>query len=139
MVLVQILIIALSSWVIIGSDSIWESLWPDPFWKCQVAELEKCAKKDLWHLKSVEWELMKGRIALSVAVSSAKDKAECLGTECEPYMAKAKEEAVLKLRQWKAQELRARAMYQSTLERLKKAKLMSDQQGHQGLRDAIVE
>ena len=139
MILVQILMIALSSWMIVGSDAIWESLWPDPFWKRQIAELEKCAKKDLWHLKSVEWELMKGRIALSVAVSSAKDKAECLGTNCEPYMVQAREEALLKLRQWKAQELRARAVYQNTLERLNQAKSMSLQQGRQRLGDAVIE
>lgn len=118
----QVALIGFFAWIVVGGDMIWESLWPHKFWKKQVAELEACAKKDLWHLKSVEWELTKGRIELTVAVSAAEDKGQCLGVDCRSFVAKAKEEASLQLHKLIAQESKARLAYGETLKRLDHAK-----------------
>ncbi len=118
----QLFVIGLSTCVIFGGNSLWESLWPQRFWKQQVAELEKCAKKDHWYLKSVEWNLMRGRMELSIAVSAAEDKGECFGVDCQPFIGRAKEESVLRLRKLIGEEAKAKTAYQETLKRLEEAK-----------------
>ncbi len=119
---VQILIIGISAWIITCGDSLWETLWPKKFWKQKVSELEISAKNHLWNLKSVEWEVMKGRIALSISVSEAEDKADCLGVNCDVFVKQAKEEAFVSLQHLMQEEQKLRLAYQDALKLLMQAK-----------------
>lgn len=118
----QLMIVGFSSWIILQGDLVWEKLWPDKFWSLKVAEMEKSMKKDHWHLKSVEWEVMKARVELSIAVSEAGDKAECLGMDSGFCIQKAKQRAALQLKRLMEEEAMAKTAYESSLKLLNEAK-----------------
>ncbi len=119
--LLQLAIVGFSSFVILCGDFVWENLWPQKFCKLQIVELRKCAKKDLWNLRSIEWEVMRKRVELSIAVSEAGDKAECLGIDCAAYKAAAKQEALFHLHRLMRLEAKARFAYEKTVKLLKDA------------------
>jgi hypothetical protein len=119
---VQAAIIGLSALIIVDGDFIWEFFWPKKYWSLKVTELEKCVKKDLWNLKSIEWEVMKARIELSIAVSAAGDRAECLGGDSALCILKAKERASIQLRNLMGEEMAAKAAYAMTLTLFDQAK-----------------
>ncbi|OGN65381.1 MAG: hypothetical protein A3E80_04190 [Chlamydiae bacterium RIFCSPHIGHO2_12_FULL_49_9] len=126
-------IILLSALVVIKGDAIWEKLWPQQFWQVKVLELEGYEKHCHWRLKSIEWELMKGRMELTIGVSEAEDKARCLGMDHDVCVAKAKERALLKLKSLAHEESQARSAYEETQRALQFAKQklvsFSDQRG----------
>ena len=77
---------------------------------------------------------MKGRVALSIGVSAAEDKAKCLGVDCEEPVKKIKEEARERLKTLIQEEAKTRRAYEASLQQLKEAreKLVSLQERSQG-------
>jgi hypothetical protein len=131
-------IIVLSAWIVIKGDAIWENLWPQQFWQVKVSQLEGYERHCLWRLKSIEWELMKGRVEMTIGVSEAEDKAQCLGMDHDSCIAKAKERSLLKIKMLLHEEAQAKAAYQETQHSLRLAREKRDERpGKVAVKDAL--
>jgi len=95
--ILALFIAALSLTVILERNWFWSQWWPEAYWKAQVSSLEQTEKRDRWKVHELEWGHMQARLELTIAVSAAEEKADCLGMDRESCMRKARQEAIFRL------------------------------------------
>lgn len=121
--IVELFLIAFSAFVIIDGDWVYETLFPDAFWKQRVAILEKRERRDLWRVHREEWHLKQARLELSFALSAARDEAQCLMIDSDLCVARAKEPYIVKIQEIEQELESARLAYEQSQQQLESARL----------------
>ena len=97
--ILSLLVALLSLSIILERNQFWLKLWPVSYWRAQIAELEKDEQRNRWKVHELEWNQMRARIEVTIAVSAAEEKADCLRMDKTACIEKARGEALFHLHQ----------------------------------------
>ncbi|MDE3046085.1 MAG: hypothetical protein KGJ02_05525 [Verrucomicrobiota bacterium] len=131
--ILALVVILLSASIILERDRFWLAMAPRSYWKSQVAQLEKDERRNRWHVHELEWRKMQAKIEVTIAMSAAEEKAQCLGMDRNACIEKARSEATFRLHQVEHELTNAQSALDDTRTLLATAKLslLSLQQGLQ--------
>lgn len=112
--ILSLLVAVLSLTIILERNQFWLKLWPVSYWRAQIAELEKDEQRNRWKVHELEWNQMQARIEVTIAVSAAEEKADCLHMDKVACIEKARKESLFRLHQIEHELKQAKAALKDT-------------------------